>query len=76
MSAFLLRILLASWRAAQEEAVGAGVGRTAVTSGPAALREQDCRLPVVREFPRPSNTQNSVNPKLISHSLINFVLEE
>lgn len=58
ISTFLLGILLASWHATQEE-VG-GRGRTIVLSGPAAHEEQNCSLPVVRELPGPSNTQNGV----------------
>lgn len=65
MSAFLLCILLASWRAAQEEAVGAGVGRTAVTSGPAALKgttlQAACGKRVSKTFKHPELSKPKAN---------------
>lgn len=66
MSAFLLRILLASWRAAQEEeAVGTGVGRTAVTSGPAAFKgtgvQAACGKTVSKTFIHPEISKPKAN---------------
>lgn len=66
MSAFLLRIILASWRAAQEEeAVGAGVGQTAVTSGPAALKgtrlQAACGKRVSKTFKHPELSKPKAN---------------